>query len=77
MLHFEVALEIITAFKCALAIINGAKIFAVNGSIDNNSTSGSTDLTSRLMHQSTMSITLMRSRKTNVTLGAFEVGHEY
>jgi hypothetical protein len=46
MLHFEMALEIIAAFKCALAIINGAKIFAVNGLIDSNLTSGSTDLTS-------------------------------
>jgi hypothetical protein len=40
------ALELITAFKCALAIINGARIFAVNGSIDNNSTNGGTDFTS-------------------------------
>jgi hypothetical protein len=46
MLHFEMALEFIAAFKCALAIINGARVFAVNGSIDSNSTSGGMDLTS-------------------------------
>jgi hypothetical protein len=39
------ALEFIDAFKCALAIINGAKVFAVNGSIDSNSTTGGMDLT--------------------------------
>jgi hypothetical protein len=45
MLHFEMALEVITALKCALAAINGARIFAVDGLTDNNSTSGGTDLT--------------------------------
>jgi hypothetical protein len=29
------------------------------------------------MHQSAMSIALMRSGETNVTLGASEVGHDY
>jgi len=77
MLHFEMALEVIIAFKCAPATINGARIFAINGSIDNNSTSGGTDLTGWLMQQSAMSIMLMRTGKTNVTLEALEVGHEY
>jgi hypothetical protein len=45
MLHFEMALKFITALKCAPATINGARIFAVNGSIDNNLISGGTDLT--------------------------------
>jgi hypothetical protein len=46
MLHFEMALEFIAAFKCALAMINWARIFTVNGSMDSNSTSGGKDLTS-------------------------------
>jgi hypothetical protein len=45
MLHFEMALELITALECALAAINEARIFIVNGSIDNNSTSDNMDLT--------------------------------
>jgi hypothetical protein len=77
MLHFEMALELIVAFKCPCAIINGARKFAVNGSVDNNSTNDSTNLTSGLMHQSAMSIMLMTSGKKNVALGAFEVSHEY
>jgi hypothetical protein len=74
---FEMALERITALKCARAALHGARIFAVNRSIDSNSTGGGTDLTGCLMHQSAMSIALMRSGETNVTLGALEVGHEY
>ncbi len=77
MSHFEMALELVTAFKCALAALHGASIFAVDRSIDNNSIGGGTDLTSWSMHRSTMSIALMRSGETNVTLGASEVGHEY
>ncbi len=77
MLPFEMAPEVITAVKCAFVAINGARIFAVDGSTDSNSTSGSTDHTGWLMHQSAMSTPLMRSGKTNVTLGALEVGHEY
>jgi hypothetical protein len=45
MLHFEMALEVITALKCALTAINGARIFTVDGSTDSNSTSGGTDFT--------------------------------
>jgi hypothetical protein len=74
---FEMALERITAFKCAPTGIHGARIFAVNRSIDNNLTRGDTDLTSWSMHRSVMSIALMRSGKTKVTLRASEVGHEY
>jgi hypothetical protein len=74
---FEMALERITASKCAPVGIHRARIFAVDRSIDNNSTRGGTDLTSWLMHQSVMSIALMRSGKTNVTLKASEVSHEY
>jgi len=77
MSHFEMALELVTAFKCALAAVHGARIFAVDRSIDSNSIGGGTDLTSCSMHRSAMSIALMRSGKTNVTLGASEVGHEY
>jgi hypothetical protein len=77
MLHFEMALELVTTFECALAALHGARIFAVDRSIDNNSTGGGTDLTSWSMHRSAMSITLMRSGETNVTLGASKVGHEY
>jgi hypothetical protein len=77
MSHFEMALEPMTTFKCAPTALHGARIFAVNRSIDSNSTGGGTDLTGRLMHQSVMSIALMRSGETIVTLGASEVGHEY
>ncbi len=77
MLHFEMALELIVAFKCPCAAINGARKFAFNGSVDSNSTSDSANLTSGSMHQSAMSITLMRSEKKNVALGAFKVSHEY
>jgi hypothetical protein len=45
MLHFEMALEVITTLKCAPAAINEARIFVVNGSMDSNSTSGGTDFT--------------------------------
>jgi hypothetical protein len=41
MLPFEMAPEVITAVKCALATINEVRISAVDGSTDNNSTSGS------------------------------------
>jgi hypothetical protein len=75
--HFEMALELITAFKCAPAALHGARIFAINRTIDGNSTGGGMDLTSCSMHRSAMSIALMRSGKTNVTLRASEVGHEY
>ncbi len=45
MLPFEMAPEVITAVKCALATINRARISAVDDSTDSNSTSGGTDLT--------------------------------
>jgi hypothetical protein len=45
------------------ATINGARKFVVNRLIDNNSTSDNMDLTSWLMHQLVMSITLMKSGK--------------
>jgi len=77
MLHFEMALELIDTFKCPCAAINGARKFAFNGSVDSNLTSDNMNLTSGLMHQSAMSITLMRSGEKNVALGAFEVNHEY
>ncbi len=77
MLHFEMALELIVAFKCPCAAIKGARKFAVNGSVDSNLTSENTNLTSGSMHQSAMSITLMRNGKKNVALEAFEVSHEY
>jgi hypothetical protein len=74
MLHFEMALEVIAMLKCPYVTINGANKFAVNGSMDSNSTNDNTNLTSRLMHQLVMSITLMKSDKKNVTL---RVSHEY
>jgi hypothetical protein len=77
MSHFEMALELIAALECPCAAINGARKFAVNGSVDSNSTCDSTNLTSGSMHQSAMSITLMRSGKKNVAFKAFEVSHEY
>ncbi len=46
MLPFEMAPEVITTVKCVLVAINGARISAVDGSTDSNSTSGGTDLTS-------------------------------
>jgi hypothetical protein len=46
MLHFEMALEVIIALKCVCAIINRVKKFALNGLMDSNSTSDSTDFTS-------------------------------
>jgi hypothetical protein len=75
--RFEMALELITVFKCARAALHGARIFAINRAIDGNSTGGGTDLTSCSMHRSVMSIALMRSGETNVTLGASKVGHDY
>jgi len=75
--RFEMALELITAFKCARATLHGARIFAINRTINGNSTGGGTDLISCSMHRSTMSIALMRSDETNVTLRASKVGHEY
>jgi hypothetical protein len=45
MSHFEMALERITALKCARAALHKARIFAVNRSIDSNWTGGGTDLT--------------------------------
>jgi hypothetical protein len=77
MSQFEMALELIATFKCLCAAINGARKFAVNGLVDSNLTCDNTNLTSGSMHQSAMSIMLMRSGKNNVALGAFEVNHEY
>jgi hypothetical protein len=45
MFPFEMAPEVITAVKCAFTTINGARIFAIDGSTDSNLTSGGTDLT--------------------------------
>jgi hypothetical protein len=44
MSHFEMALEHVTTFECALAALHGAKKFAVTRSIDSNSTGGGTNL---------------------------------
>jgi hypothetical protein len=76
MVHFEMGLQVIAAREGPHAVINRAGKFTVDRSIDGNSTGGSTDLTSRLMRQSAMPVTLMRSGKRNVALEALEVSHE-
>jgi hypothetical protein len=46
MLHFEMGLEVIIMPKSPYATINEARKFAIDRSIDNNSTNDNTDLTS-------------------------------
>jgi hypothetical protein len=76
MVHFEMGLQVIAALTGPHAVIDWAGKFTIDRSIDGDSTNGSTDLASRSMHQLAMPITLMRSGKKNVALGALEVSHE-
>jgi hypothetical protein len=73
--HFEMGLQFIAAREGPRTAITRAGKFTIDRSIDDNLTGGSADLTSRSMHRSAMPVTLTRSGKRNVALGALEVSH--